>query len=112
MKDEHIKVWNKQYSLIENERLGGGGNAKVYKVKNQNISDCGYGYTYPVSYESWDAGNCYVGKYSNLSTLDEDYIAALDAWLMYLIKGEHIRTDYVPDDVDENDLIEKIKKYY
>ena len=85
MKDEHIKVWNKQYSLIENERLGGGGNAKVYKVKNQNIRDCGYGYTYPVSYESWDAGNCYVGKYSNLSTLDEDYIAALDAWLMYLI---------------------------
>lgn len=76
------------------------------------IRDCGYGYTYPVSHESWDAGNCYVGKYSNLSTLDEDYIAALDAWLMYLIKGEHIRTDYVPDDIDENDLIEKIKKYY
>lgn len=76
------------------------------------IRDGGYGYTYPVSHESWDAGNCYVGKYSNLSTLDEDYIAALDAWLMYLIKGEHIRTDYVPDDIDENDLIEKIKKYY
>lgn len=36
MKDEHIKAWNKKYSLIENEPLGGGGNAKVYKVKNQN----------------------------------------------------------------------------
>lgn len=35
MKEEHIKVWNKKYSLIENEVLGGGGNAKVYKVKNQ-----------------------------------------------------------------------------
>ena len=31
---------------------------------------------------------------------------------MYLIKGEHIRTDFVPSDVDENELVEKIKKYY
>lgn len=76
------------------------------------IRDYGYGHTYPVSHESWDAGNCYVGKYSSLFTLDEDYLAALDAWLMYLIKGEHIRTDYVPDDVDENELVGKIKKYY
>ena len=36
MNDEYIKAWNKKYSLIENERLGGGGNAKVYKIKNQN----------------------------------------------------------------------------
>ena len=42
----------------------------------------------------------------------EDYVAVLDAWLMYLIKGEHIRTDFVPNDVDENELVEKIKKYY
>ncbi len=38
MKDEHIKVWNKKYSLIENEPLGGGGNAKVYKVKIKIIT--------------------------------------------------------------------------
>ena len=36
MKDEHIKVWDKKYSLIENKPLGGGGNAKVYKVRNQD----------------------------------------------------------------------------
>jgi len=76
------------------------------------IRDCGYGYTYPVSHESWDAGNCYVGKYSNLSTLDEDYMAALDAWQTYLITGEHVRTDFVPNDVDESELIKEIKKYY
>ncbi len=76
------------------------------------IRDYGYGYTYPVSHESWDAGNCYVGKYSNLSTLDEDYMAALDAWQTYLITGEHVRTDFVPNDVDESELIKEIKKYY
>lgn len=76
------------------------------------IRDYGYGHTYPVSHESWDAGNCYVGKYSNLSTLDEDYMAALDAWQTYLITGEHVRTDFVPNDVDESELIKEIKKYY
>ncbi len=68
-----------------------------------------YGHTYPVSHEAWDAGNCYVGKYSNLSTLDEDYMAALDAWQTYLITGEHVRIDFVPNDVDESELIKEIK---
>ncbi len=38
-----------------------------------------YGHTYPVSLEEWHAGNLYVGKYSKLNTLDDNYKICLEA---------------------------------
>ena len=37
------------------------------------ISDNKDGMLYPVRLECWNAGNNYVGKFSKLCTLDEDY---------------------------------------
>ena len=67
---------------------------------------------YPVRHESWGAGNVYVGKYSKLSTLDDNYISSLQGWLAYLQTGRSQYIDYVDDDRDEKKLIELIKEYY
>ena len=73
---------NNQLVIDEN------GYAKV--IKNE-----GYGYLYPVRHETWDAGNIYVGKYSDLSTLNDDYISSLQGWLAYLESGKTQYIDYV-----------------
>lgn len=57
------------------------GYAKVLQNINRRLSP------YPVSHEAWDAGNVYVGKYSKLSTLNDNYIASLQGWLDYLKQG-------------------------
>lgn len=67
---------------------------------------------YPVSHESWVSGNKYVGKYSNLSSLDIDYITSLQGWLLFLQERHHIRMDYVHENTNEDELIAEIKKYY
>lgn len=71
-----------------------------------------YGFLFPVRHESWNAGNLYVGKYSKLLTLDEDYISSLQGWLSYLITGESIYMDYVHDNRNEEELIKEIMTYY
>lgn len=71
-----------------------------------------YSYLYPVRHESWDSGNMYVGKYSNLSTLDDDYISSLQGWLLYLKTGRTRYMDYVHDNRNEEDLIQEIMTYY
>lgn len=76
------------------------------------IKNVGYGYLFPVRHESWDAGNVYVGKYSKLSTLDDDYIASLQGWLLYLKTGRKQNMDYVHENTNEEELLEEIKKYY
>lgn len=76
------------------------------------ISDNTSGYLYPVRHETWDAGNVYVGKYSKLSTLDDNYISSLDGWLSYLETGRKQYIDYFDDTTDEKELIQRIKKYY
>lgn len=81
------------------------GYAKVIKYD-------GYGYLFPVRHESWDAGNLYVGKYSKLSTLDDDYISSLQGWLLYLKSGRKQNMDYVHQNANEEELLEEIKKYY
>jgi len=81
------------------------GHAKV-------IKDDGYGYLFPVRHESWDAGNLYVGKYSKLTTLDDDYIASLQGWLLYLKTGRKQNMDYVHENANEEEFLEEIKKYY
>lgn len=76
------------------------------------IKNDGYGYLYPVRHESWDAGNMYVGKYSNLSTLDENYISSLQGWLLYLKTGRKQYMDYMHENTNEEELVKEIKEYY
>ena len=71
-----------------------------------------HGYLYPVRHESWDSGNIYVGKYSSLATLDDDYISSLQGWLLYLKTGNPKYMDYVHDNRNEEELIQEIKTYY
>lgn len=78
------------------------------KIISNNTS----GYLYPVRHEPWDAGKVYVGKYSKLSTLDDDYISSLRGWLSYLETGRKQYLDYVDDTKDEKEVIRKIKEYY
>lgn len=76
------------------------------------IEDYGYGYLFPVRHEPWDARNLYVGKYSKLSTLDDNYIASLQGWLLYLKSGQKQNIDYVHKNSNEEELLAKIKEYY
>lgn len=78
----------------------------------QVIHDEGHGTLYPVRCESWDAGNNYVGKYSSLSTLDEDYIRCLQGWLAYLKTGTGHRVDYIESGTNETALLAEIKEFY
>lgn len=71
-----------------------------------------YSDLYPVRHETWSAGNMYVGKYSGLSTLEDDYISSLQGWLSYLETGSTEYMDHVPDDCNEANLRQEIMKYY
>lgn len=71
-----------------------------------------YGCLYPVRHETWHAGNNYVGKYSSLETLEMDYLASLEGWLLYLETGKKIYKDYTSHNKSEEELIAKIKSFY
>lgn len=90
---------NNQLVIDEN------GYAKVIKKDE-------YSYLYPVRHESWNSGNMYVGKYSSLSTLEDDYISSLQGWLLYLKTGKPKFMDYVHDNRNEEELIQDIMTYY
>ena len=68
--------------------------------------------TDPVRHESWDAGHMYVGKYSKLSTLDDNYISSLQGWLLYLKTGRTQYMDYLHENTNEEELLKEIKEYY
>lgn len=69
-------------------------------------------HVYPVSQETWCSRNNYVGKYSNLSDLNESYVYMLEGWLYYLEKGVTIYIDYSPGDLNASELLKKIKMHY
>ena len=69
-------------------------------------------HSYPVTHESWDAGNVYVGKYSSLSTLDDNYLTSLQGWLFYLQNGKSVYIDHPYEECDEKLLLDKIQEYY
>lgn len=69
-------------------------------------------FLYPVRLESWDAGNNYVGKYSDLGTLNNNYLLALQGWLIYLQTGKPVYMDYNHDNRNIDVIIEEIQKYY
>ena len=72
----------------------------------------GYGKLYPVRFEQWDAGNRYVGKYADLSLFNVVYLVALDGWLNYLKTGRKQYMDDYYKELNEEELIKEIKKYY
>lgn len=76
------------------------------------IQDDNIGHLFPVRHEPWEAGNNYVGKYSDLSTLDDQYISSLQGWLLYLQTGRKQYIDYVRENVDEEGILAKIGGYY
>lgn len=76
------------------------------------IKDKGLGYLFPVRHESWDAGNVYVGKYSKLDTLEDNYLSSLQGWLLYLKTGREQNMDYLHENRNEEELLKEIKEYY
>lgn len=78
-------------------------------IKNDQIR---YGHLFPVRLESWNAGNMYVGKYSNLNTVDDDYHTLLQGWLDYLISGEAQYGDYPDHRTPIDILIKEVEKFY
>jgi hypothetical protein len=64
---------------------------------------------YPLRYETWNAGNVYVGKYSRLTDLDDAYIYSLEKWLEYLTTSKKaIYQDYVSYSKSVEELIKEI----
>ena len=71
-----------------------------------------YGVLYPVSQETWCAGNRYVGKDSSLSDLHDSYVLCMHLWLTYLKTGQQMYDDsYLPDNGLDK-VIEEVKKCY
>ena len=68
-------------------------------------------YLYPVSIETWCAGNGYVGQNSSLSDAEPAYHLCLSLWLDYLNTGKKQYDDYYTQ-IDVNKTIEEIKKHY
>ncbi|MGE7950851.1 hypothetical protein [Lysinibacillus xylanilyticus] len=64
---------------------------------------------YPVRFETFNAGNGYVGVQSNLNHLDQTYLALLEAWYMHMETGRSFYRDYVSGDLSEEELISNIK---
>lgn len=76
------------------------------------ISNTFEGKLYPVHHETWCCGNNYVGKYSKLNTLDENYISSLEGWLNYLRTGTVFFADIIYTQLSVDELIGEIKKFY
>ena len=75
------------------------------------ITGIGYGHLYPVSHEIWGGRKNYVGKYSQLPSLEFDYADSLNAWLEYLKTGTRIYCD-LNSYPDLSILCEQISVYY
>ena len=66
--------------------------------------------SFPVRHEKWDAGNMYVGKYSDLSTLNDTYLSSLYGWLCYLETKKSIHVDFWDKTKNEKELKDEIEK--
>lgn len=75
------------------------------------IHEIQQGNLYPVSIESWHAGNCYVGAESSLSDAEPSYHLCLKLWLDYLETGCRQYDDcYIT--IDEMDIKKQLEQYY
>lgn len=69
-------------------------------------------YRYPVSQESYNARNNYVGQYANLDDVSEIYQAMLDGWLHHLRTGQRYDVDYYEQCEDTEKMLAELKQYY
>ena len=76
------------------------------------IEECAYLQLYPVRFEEYCAYNNYVGKYANLTDLNDEYIMCLQGWLLYLESGKTVYMDYKHKENNIEKLIEEIRKFY
>lgn len=102
---EEIKIEMEKADDRKNNTLVIDENGYAQVVSGENLN------YYPVRQETWHAGNGYVGKYSNLSTLDDDYMSMLQGWLIYLETNHAKRMDYL-EPKREKELLERIREFY
>lgn len=76
------------------------------------IEEFVYPHLYPVRLEGYCAYNNYVGKYADLTDLNDEYTMCLQGWLSYLKSGGTIYMDYVHKNDDIEKLLEEIGKFY
>ena len=69
-------------------------------------------YSYPVSQESYNARNNYVGQYANLDDVSEIYQVMLDGWLHHLRTGQRYDVDYYKQCEDTEKMLAELKQYY
>lgn len=67
-------------------------------------------FPYAVRFETFQAGNGYVGENSNLYHLENTYLALLQGWADHLGSHNQIYRDYT-DTRSEDEVIEEIMKY-
>ncbi len=70
------------------------------------------GCLFPVSQETWCAGNWYVGKQSNLTDLHPSYVLCMNLWLRYLETGKRQYDDYYVSEEGIEMIVEEVKKFY
>lgn len=102
---------------IEDVLRRGNDHQNNYLVINEDgfvqlLTKIKYAITYPVRFEGFGAYNNYVGEYSCLSHLNDIYRMALEGWLSYLSNNRSVYADYTRDKYTEEELIDKIRKYY
>ena len=67
---------------------------------------------YPVSTETWQAGNCYVGKYANVDEqIETEYTLILQGLMRYLESGNKAYEDFLHEDA-EKILCELNRRYF
>lgn len=76
------------------------------------LEECISPHLYPVRFEEYCAYNNYVGKYADLSDLNDEYTMCLQGWLLYLKSNRTVYMDYVHDNNDNEKLLEEIRKFY
>lgn len=75
------------------------------------VHNAGEGNLYPVSIETWCAGNYYVGSNSSLSDAEPSYHLCLIGWVHYLETGTHFYDDNYQPIEDEEAFINRIRTF-
>ncbi|MGE7880130.1 hypothetical protein [Peribacillus muralis] len=68
---------------------------------------------YAVRFETFGAGNGYVGKNSSLNHLDGTYLALLQSWAIHLVSHDKVYRDYTSGETEEetiSEILESIEK--
>lgn len=100
---DEIKTLMRDANDDENNKLVIDENGNACLIQNPSL-----GQLYPVSIETWGAGNNYVGASSSLKDAVPAYHLCLMLWLEYLETGCRQYGDYY-ESIDEEVIVKKIK---